>query len=648
MSTDNRPDDFNEAEKNAPNPVGSNDSNIADYPPTNLEELQAKLYAGKNFCKETANKTEPLARPLAPGEIIVLSDYYIIKAHIGIGGQKAVYEVVSKRLGTRFVVKELRAKLGALESQRLMLEREAKLQASLQHQGIPKVFLLKPDADPTSETLPRFVETYVEGEPWSARPFDRAHFEENLDILLKVAKIMKYAHERGYVVHRDLKPENVMINNYGEIYVVDWGMAFNLKEEGPQRGASGTISYMAPEHASGKPVGYQADVFSLGSILYKILTGFAPYEIALRTQGSYHAAKKAQACDFAPLDPEAAKAELLKLTEEALTSSDAAPELRDLAEKALFALASPGEILTFAEKGLVEVESLQYNYTGRRSGLEAQNALSALAKSHLFAVDASVELRRLAQTALIALVATIPAKLLEILETALAEDVSQRFQNASAFVNALETHRPQSAALKRFQNIKQRFNLLQEALNVELNDNTRSKLARNIIEGVELLNKLQTLRPSASFRSTNEIFSAFRDLFPNLDSRDGFFSDVFGSFNVESRTSALHPETESDVQLIQEIAETELKFRDFLIEKTIRFKDFMTATALVAEQREAIDFVFNAPSRESEKTTALQKLTRQEEQAKLAYEHVERGKIWSLKIVATLAGTLAILATLLV
>ena len=74
----------------------------------------------------------------------------------------------------------------------------------------------------------------------------------------------------------------------------------------------------------------------------------------------------------------------------------------------------------------------------------------------------------------------------------------------------------------------------------------------------------------------------------------------------------------------------------------------MTATALVDEQRETINFAFGAPSRQSEKATALQKLARQEAQASLAYERVEKGKIWSGKIVATLAGTIAILAVLFV
>ncbi len=560
---------------------------------------------GRSFTDESGAIPKSSARPLEPGDVVVLSDDYEIKRIAGKGGQKAVYEVVSKRLGTRFAVKELLSELGGSEARRRDLEREVKIQARLQPQGIPKVFALTPDADPTSETLPRFVETYVEGEPWSARPFDRAHFEENLDYLLQVAKIMAYAHDRG-VVHRDLKPENVMLGRYGELYVVDWGLAFDWKAEGPKTGAVGTQAYLPPEQALRLPVDKRADVFTLGGILYKILTGFAPYEIAQRTQGNAVAARKAQACDFAPLEPEAAKAELLKLAEETLTSSDAPAELRDLAEKALFALASPGEILTFAEKGLVKINAsnpqrenaakfqgnvgvgLFYNSCfidvfGNEVGAASPSLnfkpvpvsrndaeeLQKIAAEALLSVDASDELRRLAELALIASTSVSP-KLRDILATALASNPNERFPDAVAFVKALETYRPQNDTLERFSELKARFNNVKHILNQEINSVTKTALEPWFEQGTQLLTEFTELRLLTS-------------------------SNVY-----------LAPNTNR--QLLQELYQFEIAARYYLIDKASRLKKTESAQRLVQEQRDVIQEYVDAQLDASEKTAVLKTL----------------------------------------
>ncbi len=557
------------------------------------------------------------ARPLAPGEIVALSDDYEIKRIVGKGGQKAVYEVVSKRLGTRFAVKELLSELGGSEARRRDLEREVKLQASLQHQGIPKVFALSPDLDPTSKGLPRFVETYVEGEPWSAKPFDRAHFEQNLDYLLQVAKIMAYVHEKGGVVHRDLKPANIMINDFGELYVVDWGMAFNCRDEGPQSGAIGTLSYMAPEQASGEPVDYRADVFSLGAILYEILTGFAPYEIALRTQGSASAARRAQACDFPPLDPNAAKAELLRLAEEALTSPDAAPELRALAEKAVLVVASPSEILTFAEKKALDLpipifseanvvkfspfddvgkifKNLFSKKTAVARRLTAADVANIVSKSRLSRLaqelrqdiaktlsssESSETARRLAEAALIAST-PLPSKLFALLQTALAQDPAKRFPNASAFVAAFVAYRPQNETLEAFNDLKRRFKDVMFFLNVKITKTNRRSLELDFEQGTQILTECSKLRVSTQQ-------------------------------NVDIAFAA-------NQQLITALYEYEIGMRYYLINKALLLEKFAAAHLLLDEQRDVAHEYAYATSDATKRATILKTLEKQTDEVKQA------------------------------
>lgn len=603
----NLPTSETDANGDAPNATACDSERGENAEPSpqsraNSEILYGGAGVGRSFTDESGAIPQSQARPLEPGDVVVLSDDYEIKRIAGKGGQKAVYEVVSKRLGTRFAVKELLSELGGSEARRRDLEREVKIQARLQHQGIPKVFALTPDADPTSDGLPRFVETYVEGEPWSARPFDRAHFEENLDYLLQVAKIMAYAHDQG-VVHRDLKPENVMLGRYGELYVVDWGLAFDLNEEGPKIGAVGTQDYMAPEQASRRPVDKRADVFTLGGILYKILTGFAPYELAQRTQGNAVAGRKAAACDFAPLDPEAAKAELLRLAEEALASPDAPAELRNLAEKAVYVVASPSEILTFAEKGLVKldasnpqrenvVESQPNDAVGRLynslfidvfdnnvdAPLNSKPAppsrndaeeLQKIAAKALLSVDASDELRRLAELALTASTFVSP-KLRDIIAAALASNPNERFPDATAFVNALETYRPQNDTLEHFGELKARFNNVKHILNQEINSVTKTALEPWLDQGTQLLTEFTELRLLTS-------------------------SNIY-----------LAPNTNR--QLLQELYQFEIAARYYLVDKALRLKKIEFAQRLIQEQRDVIQEYVDAQLDASEKTAVLKTL----------------------------------------
>jgi serine/threonine-protein kinase len=136
--------------------------------------------------------------------------------------------------------------------------------------------------------------------------------EDGIEILLKVCDAVAYAHHRG-VVHRDLKPDNVMVAGFGQVYLMDWGLARLTKTrpasgDGSQMeapGPCGTPDYMAPEQARGNPseMDERSDVFGIGAILYEIVSGKVPYG---RLRSADAVLKQAAAGAVVPIDQAAA------------------------------------------------------------------------------------------------------------------------------------------------------------------------------------------------------------------------------------------------------------------------------------------------------------------------------------------------------
>jgi hypothetical protein len=170
------------------------------------------------------------------------------------------------------------------------LLREAMITGALEHPNIVPVHLLGCDA----EGRPLLVMKRIEGTPWSEllsplfRPSGAApiqHIERQLGIFVQVCHAVEFAHSRG-VVHRDLKPDNVMIGSFGEVYVLDWGVARVLDDrlDVPPLGRGselvGTPAYMAPEMAAGDPelTDTRTDVYLLGAILHELVLGKRRHE----------------------------------------------------------------------------------------------------------------------------------------------------------------------------------------------------------------------------------------------------------------------------------------------------------------------------------------------------------------------------------
>jgi serine/threonine-protein kinase len=169
------------------------------------------------------------------------------------------------------------------------MAREREILASLNHSHIARLY----DAGLASDGQPYLAMEYVQGQP-----IDEYVREKRLDtrgrlrLFLQVAQAVSHAHAR-LVVHRDLKPSNIMVTEGGEARLLDFGIA-KLLEDGEAReteitrssGRALTLAYASPEQVSGAPLGVASDVYSLGVVLYEILTGSLPYQPARDSVGA--------------------------------------------------------------------------------------------------------------------------------------------------------------------------------------------------------------------------------------------------------------------------------------------------------------------------------------------------------------------------
>ncbi|MEO7329261.1 MAG: serine/threonine-protein kinase [Minicystis sp.] len=211
---------------------------------------------------------------------------------IGEGGMGVVHLATQATVGREVAVKTLRAGAGDLDAT-LRILREAWVTGALEHPNVVPIYDVGVDA----EGSPVIVMKRIEGRDWAAlmhAPEEIARLfsvedplEWNLRILASVCNAVHFAHSRG-ILHRDLKPDNVMIGSFGEVYLVDWGIAVSLHDDPSGRlplaseatGLAGTPAYFAPEMLLGDPgaLSPRTDVYLLGAILYEIFAGEPPHQ----------------------------------------------------------------------------------------------------------------------------------------------------------------------------------------------------------------------------------------------------------------------------------------------------------------------------------------------------------------------------------
>ncbi|MFI5169167.1 MAG: protein kinase [Vicinamibacterales bacterium] len=218
--------------------------------------------------------------------------HYRVLGRLGAGGMGEVYLAEDMTLGRKVALKFLPPQSTADEHARQRLVAEAQAAAALDHPNICAIYEVGRHADRSF-----IVMQYLEGEPLSFRIDRGIELLEALSIAAQIADALAEAHGRG-IIHRDLKPQNIMVNARGNAKLLDFGLATvpermlpaDLSEAETQAVATrhgtvlGTPAYMSPEQAAGRAQDARSDLFSLGVVLYEMVTGTRPFSGATSTE----------------------------------------------------------------------------------------------------------------------------------------------------------------------------------------------------------------------------------------------------------------------------------------------------------------------------------------------------------------------------
>ena len=311
--------------------------------------------------RQVRRRDDQTPTQIAPEDV---PDYELLDI-IGEGGMGVVYAAQQNSIARTVAVKMLKPGTDRSAAQRDKFISEAVVTGELDHPNIVPIY----DLGSSDEGALFYSMKHVRGTPWN-NVIEQKSIDENVNILMRAADAVAFAHANG-VVHRDLKPENIMLGDFGEVLLMDWGLA-RISPDFPHADTvsqsdnmGGTPAYMSPELARGpvESIDRTSDVYLLGAILYEIISGNPP-----------HSGKDVMQCLTAAarnrIEPTNYRGELLKIALKAMSTrqEDRYPTVKEF-QSAIREYQSHSESLmltTHAEQHLAKArESNNYQLFAR-------------------------------------------------------------------------------------------------------------------------------------------------------------------------------------------------------------------------------------------------------------------------------------------
>ncbi len=206
-----------------------------------------------------------------------LDNRYLIQAVIGTGGMAVVYKATDTQMNRTVAIKVLREECMKNEELSRRFKNESKAISVLDHPNIVKVFDVS-----VSDTLQYIAMEYIDGitlKDYMKFKNKQLSLKEIMHFTMQTLKALQHAHNQG-IVHRDIKPHNIMLLSNGTIKVMDFGIARFAQSENQTMTdkAIGSVHYISPEQAKGEVTDHKADIYSVGVMLYEMLTGKLPFD----------------------------------------------------------------------------------------------------------------------------------------------------------------------------------------------------------------------------------------------------------------------------------------------------------------------------------------------------------------------------------
>jgi serine/threonine protein kinase/Tfp pilus assembly protein PilF len=222
----------------------------------------------------TKNNSREQTLDFVPGEFF--GERYQIIEEIGRGGMGRVYKAIDKELSRIIVLKMIRPERSSDPGMVERFKKEINLASQITHENVCRIYDLG-----EIDEIKYISMQFIDGENLKdfIQTSKRLSIESTIDITRQICQALIAAHKKG-VIHRDLKPKNIMLDKKGTAFVMDFGIAKSIDSEDTIKPGAivGTPYYMSPEQAIGEKIDHRADIYSLGAIMYEMLTGKPPFK----------------------------------------------------------------------------------------------------------------------------------------------------------------------------------------------------------------------------------------------------------------------------------------------------------------------------------------------------------------------------------